>query len=119
MKNYTISNVDAKTFILNYEIKDGQIIINLASKEKYVIPYTEENEKKIIERMEYQVEYALGIKNDCETAIHKTKNYSIRWFMGFMISRTFGSNTGKSLSGTGTQPQCSQWIIGIGSPQNL
>lgn len=46
MKNYTISNVDAKTFILNYEIKDGQIIINLASKEKYVIPYTEENEKK-------------------------------------------------------------------------
>ena len=46
MKNYTISNVDAKTFILNYEIKDGQIIINLASKEKLEVPYTEENEKK-------------------------------------------------------------------------
>lgn len=39
--------------------------------------------------MEYQVEYAPGIKNDCETAIHKTKNYSIRWFMGFMISIIF------------------------------
>jgi len=28
-----------------------------------------------------------------------------------------GSTTGRSASGTGTMPQASQWMIGIGQPQ--
>ena len=71
MKNYALSDMkdmDARTFILNYEIKNGQIIINFASKEKLEVPYTEENEKKIKEKMEAQVRNAgaNSIKHKCE-----------------------------------------------------
>ena len=71
MKNYALSDMkdmDARTFILNYEIKNGQIIINFASKEKLEVPYTEENEKKIKEKMEAQVRNAgaNSIKQKCE-----------------------------------------------------
>ena len=44
MKDYTFDKISREKFIKNYNIKDDQIIINLASKEKYVIPYTKENE---------------------------------------------------------------------------
>lgn len=55
MKDYTFDKISREKFIKNYKIKDNQIIINLASKEKYVIPYTKENEEKILARMEEQV----------------------------------------------------------------
>lgn len=55
MNVYTLNIEDRKKFILNYKIKNGNIIIRLASKEKYVIPYTEENEQKILERMKKQI----------------------------------------------------------------
>ncbi len=32
-------------------------------------------------------------------------------------TRCSGSTTGRSFSGTGTVPQASQWMIGIGVPQ--
>ena len=32
-------------------------------------------------------------------------------------TRSSGSTTGRSASGTGTGPQASQWMIGIGVPQ--
>ena len=53
---------------MKYEIKNGQIIINFASKEKLEVPYTEENEKKIKEKMEAQVRNAgaNSIKQKCE-----------------------------------------------------
>ena len=31
--------------------------------------------------------------------------------------RSSGSTTGRSFSGTGTEPQSSQWMMGIGVPQ--
>lgn len=55
MKDYTFDRFAQEKFIKNYKIKDGQIIINLASDEKYVIPYTKENEEKILVKMEDQV----------------------------------------------------------------
>jgi hypothetical protein len=36
-----------------------------------------------------------------------------------VISTSRGSTTGRSLSGTGTAPHCSQWITGMGVPQYL
>ena len=48
MKHYTLNSKDATSFILNYEIKDNQIIVNYANGEHYIIPYTNDNEKKII-----------------------------------------------------------------------
>ena len=32
-------------------------------------------------------------------------------------TRSSGSTTGRSLSGTGTSPQLSQWMMGMGVPQ--
>lgn len=55
MKSYTDSKEDKKKFILNYEIKDDKIIINLASKESYTIPYTFANETRILSIMKNQV----------------------------------------------------------------
>lgn len=67
MKDYTLDKLGREKFIKNYKVKNGKIIINLASKEKYVIPYTEENEKKVLSKMEEQVNNArikpIGIIN--------------------------------------------------------
>lgn len=55
MKDYTINKEDKKMFILSYKIKDKNIIAKLATGEKYIIPYTKENEEKILERMIEQI----------------------------------------------------------------
>ena len=54
MKDYsTLDNY--KEFILSYKIVDNKIIVKLASLEDYIIPYTKENENKIIHKMETQI----------------------------------------------------------------
>jgi hypothetical protein len=60
MKDYSMNDVDRQKFILSYEviedsIVNDQIIINLATGEHYTVPYTCENEKKILEIMKGQV----------------------------------------------------------------
>lgn len=55
MKNYELDLDKSKYFILNYEIVKDEIIVNLATGDKYPIPYTIENEKKILEQMKKQV----------------------------------------------------------------
>ena len=60
MKDYSKSLEERRVFILSYEIKDEQIIINLAKGEPYPIPYTEENLKKVDEKMKAQVKRATG-----------------------------------------------------------
>lgn len=55
MKNYSLNLEDSKTFVLNYTVKDNQITVNLANGENYVIPYTTENEVKLLKRMKTQV----------------------------------------------------------------
>ncbi len=63
MKNFAMRRKDSKTFILNYKVEDNQIRIHLASKEKYIIPYTLENEKNILGRMKQQVLNAEAFEN--------------------------------------------------------
>lgn len=55
MKDYSLNSKDSKTFILNYKVEDNQIVVNLASSENYIIPYTKDNERKILDMMEKQV----------------------------------------------------------------
>ena len=56
MKDYELDLEKSKYFILNYEIVKNEIIINLGTGDKYPIPYTIENEKRILEQMKKQVE---------------------------------------------------------------
>lgn len=58
MKNYSLNYDDSKSFILSYKIENGKIVAKLASGELYTVPYSEENENKIISRMEKQTRYA-------------------------------------------------------------
>lgn len=60
MKNYSLDRFQAERFILNYKIKGNEIIVNFAKKnknkkDKYVIPYTIENEKKLLQKMRQQI----------------------------------------------------------------
>ena len=54
MKNLSNEN-NQNTYIINYIIKDMEIIIQLADNSEYRIPYTEENEKKVLAKMEEQI----------------------------------------------------------------
>lgn len=58
MKDYSLNFDDSKKFILSYKIENGKIVAKLASGELYTVPYSEENENKIISRMEKQARYA-------------------------------------------------------------
>ena len=55
MKNYALNYNDYKMFILSYEVDGDKIIINYADGEKSFIPYTLENEKKILKKLKKQV----------------------------------------------------------------
>lgn len=73
MKDYTLDKFEKEKFIKNYKIKGDKIIINLASKEKYIIPYNEQNEEKVLTRMEEQVNNAkikpLGLVSKVSTIL--------------------------------------------------
>lgn len=55
MKDYSLTYRDKVRFILNYEVKDNKIIINYATGEKKEIPYSREDEDKILDKMKMQV----------------------------------------------------------------
>ncbi len=58
MKDYSNNLYDYERYILSYKIKNGKIIAKLANGGSYTIPYTEENEKSVISRMETQAREA-------------------------------------------------------------
>lgn len=58
MKDYSNNFIDARKFILSYKIESEKIVAKLASGEEYVIPYTEDNENKILSKMEEQAKNA-------------------------------------------------------------
>lgn len=57
MKDYSTGS-ESKRFILSYKVEDNKIIAKLACGELYTIPYSQENENKIISLMEKQADSA-------------------------------------------------------------
>lgn len=55
MKDHSLNSEERKTFILSYKIEDDKIIVKLANKENYIVPYTVENERSILEKMRTQI----------------------------------------------------------------
>lgn len=55
MKDYSLNQSERNDFILNYEKKEDIIVVNFASSGRYVIPNTDENEKKLLDKMQRQV----------------------------------------------------------------
>lgn len=91
MKDYTIfnNNEGKMTFILNYKVEEKEIKINFANGDKISIPYTEENEKKVIDKMTNQAEMISNIDIDKI----KTKKFyyylSLCFPIYFIISSTY------------------------------
>jgi hypothetical protein len=66
VKDYTKDYDETKRFIKEYDIVDNEIVIRLASGEKYIIPYNEINEKKVLEKMEDQAKNLRNVENRFE-----------------------------------------------------
>lgn len=64
MKDYTLKLEDKETFILNYEIKDNEMILHLADGNTYTVPYTKDNERRVLNKMEIQVAHSRIFKED-------------------------------------------------------
>ena len=73
MRDYSLDYESSKTFILNYNIENNQIIVNLASGEKYIIPFSVDNEKRLLERMKNQV------KDSSDYEYKQEKRFSSAW----------------------------------------
>lgn len=83
MKDYTHGKDE--DFILNYEVKNDKIIIKFADKKlsKMVIDYTEENEKKILDKMLKQTK---GIdKTKMEEKNNKDSKTTILFALAFIV----------------------------------
>ena len=79
MKDYS-TNSDC--FILNYKILDNEIIVNFSSskgRDKYTVPYSIVNEKKILEKMKKQVLKA-----------SRFDNYEYEKYLGLKFRFRFG-----------------------------
>lgn len=78
MKDYSMDLEDSKTFILNYKIKEDKIIIKFANRKKLIVPYSLENEQKILEKMRNQVLQSDEIKQN-------QSNKFLTFFNGLII----------------------------------
>lgn len=78
MRDYTEDLYDAKHFILNYEIVEDTIKVHLANGENYEVPNTRENEERLLEQMEDQVDEACDFVGEQKNGISKSQ-FSIVW----------------------------------------
>ena len=87
MKDYTFDEKEKEKFILNYEIlKDSnEIIVHFATGEDYVIPYTKENEEKLLDKMRKQVKESGKFETEVNKKIDSLKNFKIPLTVFFTI----------------------------------
>lgn len=109
MKDYSLNLEDSKTFVLNYTVKDNQIAVNLANGENYVIPYTTENEVKLLKRMKTQV-----LQSD-EFMSKQEKRFSRSWKWAIWSVSMFALNVITLASGNSVLPiasgMCASWFV--------
>ncbi len=81
MKDYSLNDQEANQFIINYEIKDNKIEINYASGDIKEIDYSVDNEKRILEEMENQVQNCQLFKSKQEKDLGKYRKKNAKaWF---------------------------------------
>ena len=81
MNYYKITKIPRNKYITSYEIKNDIIILKLANNEKYVVKNTIDNENKILERMDKQVN--LITKNKFN---NRLINYLVVYLIGSALS---------------------------------
>ncbi len=90
MKNYSMNEIQEKLFILDYEIINGNIVINFADNTKSIVPYTSDNEKRVIMTMENQAKNSDYFMN--RQKLRKSVNIGILFvaFPYLVLSLSFG-----------------------------
>lgn len=68
MLDYTTDKDEKKRFILYYEENGDTLNVHLADGEEYPVPNTKENEEKLLDQMEEQVEDVWSFKNKRQKA---------------------------------------------------
>ena len=63
MRDYTNNHEDRMNFVRNFKIHNGEIIAKMGDKTKRKAPYTEDNEKKLLRRMNKQTENIKQVVN--------------------------------------------------------
>ncbi len=85
MKDYAVSLEDKKDFILGYDItSNGMIKIKFAKGKPWVVPYNEENENKLLDKMKNQVKNA-------KKSERKLQDKYVVSFVAFLIMLGFSS----------------------------
>ena len=69
MKNYVVGKENKRNFILRYDIKDGIIDIHFADGKVSKVPFTKENEEKILKKMNQQVVNSDTAYNNIKSSI--------------------------------------------------
>ena len=87
MKDYSLEEKEKEKFILNYEIlKDSnEIIVHFATGEDYIIPYTKENEEKLLDKMKKQVKESGKFKKEANQKIAELNGLEIPMIVLFTI----------------------------------
>ncbi len=81
MQDYSLNDQEANQFIINYEIKDNKIEINYANGDIKEINYSVDNEKRILEEMENQVQNCQQFKSKQEKTLGKYRKKNAKaWF---------------------------------------
>ena len=62
MRSYALNKEEEKSFVLNYEVKNKEIIIHFASGEQKRIPYSLEREKNLLNHMKEQIKNSKEFK---------------------------------------------------------
>lgn len=83
MKNYDETN---ENFICNYYLDDNNIIIVLGDNTNYIIPYTIDNERKILNAMRRQINNFENYKNNLFTKKKKNFAYILLDIILFIIT---------------------------------
>ena len=113
MKDYSLNLEDSKPFVLNYTVKDNQITVNLANGENYVIPYTAENEVKLLKRMKTQVLQSDEFMSKQEKRFSKSWKLAI-WGVSMLALNVIASASGISAVSIVSGMWASWFVFDIG-----
>lgn len=87
MLDYTTDKEEKKRFILYYEENGDTLNVHLADGEEYPVPNTKENEEKLLEQMEEQVEDVWSFKNKRQ----KAKKAALGWTIYDLVFLTLNT----------------------------
>lgn len=121
MKDYSMNLEERKDFILRYDLtSDGMIKIIFAKGKPWYVPYNEENEKKLLEKMKKQLEKANTIKEKIVSKLLPVAIVSAGLFAAtiILVINLAGSYNTYVVAGISSLPMAASLITGFFAIKN-